>query len=155
EPASAVINRHTSMSTVKVDAESHYTLVELRDVRESCLDILDVDALREYVADIAPVEYAPDSEFQYGSLLAGKVRENVPDYSPKAIYLATPTGDRIKIYKPYINDTLLAPPDFIEVRNPDNPQELLAYCWYASKGRNILGKIRPAGKIFAVDGDQP
>jgi hypothetical protein len=32
---------------------------------------------------------------------------------------------------------------------------LLAYCWYASKGRAILGKIRPAGKIFAVDGDDP
>lgn len=155
EPASVVINRHTSISTTDVDSESHYTLVELRDVRSSCLDILEVEPLKEYIADIAPVEFAPDSEFQYGSLISKKLRENVPDYSPKTIYIATLNGERIRVYKPYTDNTTLASPDFVEIRNPDNPQELLAYCWYASKGREMLGKIRPAGKIFAVDGDSP
>lgn len=155
EPASLVINRHTSMSKTEVDAESHYTLVELRDIRDSCLDILEVDPLREYVADIAPVEYAPDSEFQYGSLISRKLRENVPDYSPKAVYLSTSIGERIRVYKPYTDDSKLSEPDFIEVRNPDDSEELLAYCWYASKGLEMLDKIRPAGKIFAIEGDGP
>lgn len=155
ETASIVITRHTSMSTTDVDPESHYTLVELRDVRQSCLDILEVDPLIEYLADIAPVEFAPDSEFQHGSLISTKLKENVPDYSPKVVYLATTSGERIRIYKPYTNETILARPEFIEVRDPDNPQELLAFCWYASKGCEMLGKIRAAGKIFAVDGDSP
>jgi len=60
EPASVVINRHTTLWTTDAnDPESHYTMVELRDVRENCLDILDVDDLKEYVADIAPVDFAP------------------------------------------------------------------------------------------------
>jgi hypothetical protein len=153
EPASAVISRHTSMSTTDVDPESHYTMVELRDVRDSCLDILEVDALKEYIADIAPVDFAPDSEFQYGSLISKKLQENVPDYSPKAVFLATGSGDRIRIYKPYTNVTSLAAPDFVPVRHPDRPQQLMAYCWYASKGREILGRTRPSGKIFEIDGD--
>lgn len=155
EPASMVINRHTSMTMTEVDRESHYTLVELRDVRTTCMDVLEVEALKEYIADIAPVDFPPDSEFHYGSVISTKLRQNVPDYSPKAIYLATANGERIRIYKPYTNGTMLASPEFIEVRNPDQPQAVLAYCWYASKGRNILGKVRPAGKIFSVDGDRP
>jgi hypothetical protein len=154
EPASRVIHRHTSMSTADVDLESHYTLVELRDVRESCLDILEADPLREYVADIAPVEFAPDSEFKYGSLISKKLRENVPDYSPKAIYLSA-HGERGRVYKPYTDATTLAAPDFFEIRNHDDPRELLAYCWYASKGRDMLGKIRPSGKLFEVEGKSP
>jgi hypothetical protein len=153
EPASAVISRHTSMSMTDVDPESHYTLVESRDVRDSCLDILEVDPLKEYIADIAPVDFAPDSEFEYGSLISKKLKENVPDYSPKAVLLATTTGERMRIYKPYTNVTSLAAPDFIEVRHPDRPQQLMAYCWYASKGRIILGRTRPTGKIFEIDGD--
>jgi len=155
EPATLVINRHTSITTTDVDKESHYTLVEIRDIRDSCLDILEVDKLKEYIADIAPVEFAPDTEFQYGSLISQKLREHVPDYSPKAIYLATPTGERLRIYKPYINQMTLATPNFIEVQHPDRPQELMAYCWYATKGRDMLGRIRPAGKIFSVDGTDP
>lgn len=155
EPASIVINRHTTMTTSDVDSESHYTMVELRDVRDSCLDILDIDPLKEYIADIAPVDFAPDSEFKYGSLISKKLRENVPDYSPKAVYLATQNGERQRIYKPYDDSTLLPAPDFVEVRDPDNAQQLLAYCWYASKGREMLGKVRPTGKIFAVDGEGP
>jgi molecular chaperone HtpG len=156
EPASVVINRHTSMWTTEADdPESHYTLVELRDVRDKCLDILDVEALKDFISDIAPVDFAPDSEFQYGSLISTKLCQSVPDFSPKAIYLATANGDRVRIYKPYANETVLSAPEFIEVRNPDKPQELLAFCWYASKGREMLGKVRPAGKIFSVDGEDP
>src|SRR5262249_12578889 len=40
----------------------------------------------------------------------------------------------------------------IKVTNPDKPAELLAYCWYASKGKEMLGRMRPSGKIFSVEG---
>jgi hypothetical protein len=155
EPASVVINRHTSIITTDVDPESHYTMVEIRDVRESCLDILEVEPLKEFVSEVGPVDFAPEATFKYGSALSKKLRDNVPNYSPKAVYIATAPGERERLYKPYTNATMLSEPDYIEVRDPDAPGELLAYCWYASKGRDMLGKVRPGGKMFAIDGDEP
>jgi molecular chaperone HtpG len=155
EPASQVITRHTSLWDTDVDVESHYTMVELRDIRESCLDILEVNKLKEYIADIAPVDFPPDSDFAYASLISSELRKNLPDYSPKAVFFATSPGERARIYKPYTNAMMLARPEFVAVRDPNNTRDILAYCWYASKGREILGKVRPVGKIFSVDGAKP
>jgi hypothetical protein len=79
--------------------------------------------------------------------------QHVPDYSPKAIYLATPGGERIRIYKPYNDEMVLSAPKFFEIADPDNRHNTLAFGWYATKGREMLGKMKPAGKIFAVDGE--
>jgi len=151
EPASVVINRHTKISTTDIDPESHYTMVELRDIRESCLEILETDALHEYIADIAPVGFAPDDEFKYGSMISDDLLQHVPDYSPKNVYLSS-GGERTRIYKPYNNSMMLSPPKFFEILDPDERKHTLAYGWYATKGREMLGKTKPAGKIFAVDG---
>jgi len=153
EPASQVINRHTEIWWTEIDPESHYTLVEIRDIDESCAGLLDPETLIEYIGDIAPVDFAPVSEFSYGSLISEKLRRNVPDYSPKTIYLSKASGERVRIYKPHRNEMILADPEFIEVRDPKDLNRLVAYCWYASKGKEMLGKVRPFGKIFAVDAD--
>jgi Histidine kinase-, DNA gyrase B-, and HSP90-like ATPase len=153
EPASQVINRHTETWCTEIDPESHYTLVEIRDVNESCAALLDPETLTEYIGDIAPVDFAPASEFSHGPLISEKLRRYVPDYSPKTIYLSRPKGERVRIYKPYRNEMFLADPEFIEVRDPKDPNRLVAYCWSASKGKEMLGKVRPLGKIFAVDAD--
>jgi hypothetical protein len=97
------------------------------------------------------VDFAPGSDFSYGPLIADKLRRNVPDYSPKTIFLAKPNGERVRIYKPYRNDMVLAEPDFKEIQDPQDPNRLLAYAWFASKGQEILGKVRPSGRIFRVD----
>lgn len=151
EPASLVINRHTETWWTDIDPESHYTLVEIRDISESCADLLDPETLIEYIGDIAPVGFAPAPEFCYGALISEKLRRNVPDYSPKIIYLAKANGERVRIYKPYRNEMVLAEPDFIEIQDPDDSNRLLAYCWFASKGKEILGKVRPSGRIFSVE----
>jgi hypothetical protein len=152
EPATKVINRHTEIWWTDIDPESHYTLVELRDIKESCSELLDPERIKEYIGDIGPVDFAPQQDFSYGPTISQKLRENVPDYSPKAIYLSAPGIERSRIYKPYTNQMLIAEPEFIEIHNPDLPEELIAYCWYATKGERVLEKIRPAGRIFSVDG---
>jgi hypothetical protein len=153
EPASQVINRHTSILCTDIDPESHYTLVEIRDIDESCAELLDPESVVEYIGDVAPVDFAPPSDFSHGPVISERLRRNVPDFSPKTIYLTKANGQRVRIYKPYRNEMILAEPEFIEIRDPQDMNRLLAYCWYASKGKEILGRIRPSGKIFAVDGD--
>lgn len=151
EPATAVINRHTSLWSVPTDLKDHHTMVEIRGISESWPELLDTTILKEYVGDIAPVEFSP--EFTWGSKLSQRLRQSVPDYSPKTIYLSFPNGERVRIYKPYTNDMKVAEPDYYEVVDQANPNETLAFCWYATKGQQILDQIRPAGKIFTVDGD--
>jgi len=151
EAASVVINRHTIITELDVAPEEHYTMVELRDIADDHPQLLDPAQLHEYIGDIAPVGFAPD--FPYGERIAAKLFEYVPDYSPKTVWLATTTGDRFQVYKPYKGSMMLAEPEFIPVT--DNHHHLLAYSWYSTKGKEMLGKIRPSGGKFAVDGTTP
>jgi histidine kinase/DNA gyrase B/HSP90-like ATPase len=152
ESATKVINRHTEMWFTDIDPDEHYTLVELRDIHESHDELLEPEQLMEYIGDIAPVDFPPEEHFSFGPLITENLFVNVPDYSPKSIYLSGPGFDRQHIYKPYTNEMLLAKPEFKVIRNPDNPSDLLAYYWYAPKGQQILGKVRPVGRLFSIEG---
>jgi len=152
EPASKVINRHTEMGWTDIDPEAHYTLVELRDIRQSYDELLDPAQLEDYIGDIGPVDFAPEPEFSHGTLISQELAQNVPDYSPKNMYLSGPGFERQRIYKPYNDGMCVAKPYFIDIPNPQNPSELLAFCWYAAKGKQMLNKVRPVGRIFSVDG---
>jgi hypothetical protein len=151
ERATEVIKRHTTLWSDEIDPKDHYTIVEIRDIAESCSDLLDPNVLREYIGDIAPVDFSP--QFRWGSSLSEKLRQNVPDYSPKTIYLADRGGERTKVYKPFVDQMLIAQPDEILITDPADPARVIAYCWYATKGQKILGEIRPSGKIFTVEGN--
>jgi len=152
ETATDVINRHTNIwSTPANDPKDHYTIVEIRGIHESCSELLDGTRLKEYIGDIAPVDFSP--EFKWGTRISQWLREDVPDYSPKTIYLSMLNGERIKVYKPYVDSMLISEPRSVTVRDPANPSKPLALCWYATKGQKILDEIRAAGKIFTVDGD--
>ena len=150
ETASVVIERHTRLWNDPVDPKEHYTLVEVRGISQKCEELLDVRALKEYIGEVAPVDFSP--EFQWGAKISQKLKQNVPDYSPKKIYLSAGSGERVRVFKPFVDDMSVAEPDFIDVSDPANPNEPLAYCWYATKGQKILSKTRPAGRIFAVEG---
>jgi hypothetical protein len=150
ESASHVINTHTSISSdIDVDPNEHYTMVELRDIDEHP-ELLDPFRLAEYIGEMAPVGFSPD--FRYGKAIARELAKYIPDYSPKAIWITSAMGTRTQIFKPYTDMMSIAEPGFIEVSDPADPQKLLAFCWYASKGQDMCGKFRPAGKKFTVDG---
>lgn len=152
EPASPVIRRHTDIWWTDVDPADHYTIVEIRDIKESCSDLLDPTKLIEYIGDIAPVDFSP--MFSHGTKISENLTRYVPDYSPKTIYLSDSTsGKRIPIYKPYTDSMKIAEPGFMEIRDPINPSKLLAYAWYTSNAEEILSKLRPTGRIFQVPGE--
>ncbi|MDP9201613.1 MAG: ATP-binding protein [Gemmatimonadota bacterium] len=149
EPATLVINRHSSVETFDVDPREHYTMVELHELDKKCPELLDPNQLRQFIAEMAPVGFS--SEFRYGERISEKLFEHIPDYSPKTIWLTTAPGDRSQIYKPYNDSMSLAEPEFREIS--DGGPNPIAFCWYAVKGKEMLGKIRPAGNKFVVPGD--
>jgi molecular chaperone HtpG len=151
ETASVVINRHTDLWATPIDRKDHYTIVEVRAISESCPELLDGKILKEYIGDIGPVDFSP--EFKWGARLSQRLRQDVPDYSPKTVYLSMPNGERVKVFKPYVDSMVVAEPEYIEVLDPSNPNNTLALCWFATKGQQVLDRIRPAGKIFSVEGD--
>jgi hypothetical protein len=152
EPASPVIQRHTRTWWKEIDPAEHCTLVELHNIKDSCDELLDPDVLTEYIGDIGPVDFAPD--FEHGSLISDNLRIIVPDYSPKTVYLSRPDGKKVRVYKPFTKEMKVATPEFIDIRDPDNAMEVLAYCWYTSNAEEFLGKMRATGKIFSVAGDK-
>lgn len=151
EQASPVIKRHTSTWWTDIDPADHYTLVEIRNIKDSCDELLDSDKLIEYIGDIGPVDFSP--EFTHGAVISENLQRRVPDYSPKTIYLSRPDGKKVKVFKPYNNEMKIAAPQFMDIPDPNNAGELLAYCWYTSNAEEILGKMRPTGKIFQVEGE--
>jgi len=92
--------RHTSTWWTDIDPEEHYTLVELRDIRESYEELLDVGQIKNYVSDVGPVDFAPAQQFAYGPVISRNLQSNVPDYSPKNVYISGPSGERQRIYRP-------------------------------------------------------
>jgi len=152
EPASPVIKRHTSTWWTDIDPADHYTLVEIRNIKDSCDELLDPDKLIEYIGDIGPVDFSPD--YSHGAVISENLQRCVPDYSPKTVYLSRPDGKKVRVFKPYNDEMKTAAPQFIDIPDPNNPGKLLAYCWYTSKAEEILGKMRPTGKIFQVEGEE-
>ena len=152
EQASPVIKRHTSTWWTDIDPADHYTLVEIRNIKDSCDELLDSDKLIEYIGDIGPVDFSP--EFTHAAVISENLQRYVPDYSPKTIYLSRPDGKKVRVFKPYDDEMKTATPRFESIPDPDKAGELLAYCWYTSNAEEILGKMRPTGKIFRVEGEE-
>jgi len=153
EPASDVIRRHTELLSDDIDPKEHYTIVEIREVNHACEELLDPTVLKEYIGEIGPVDFSPN--FSWGEKISERLRQTVPDYSPKTIYLATRGGERVRVYKPYGNEMMIAEPQILDIVDPANPNTVVACYWFATKGQQILDKVRPAGKIFTVDGNDP
>jgi hypothetical protein len=150
EPASPVIRRHTSIEYTDVDPNDHYTIVEIRNIKESCSELLDADQIAEFVGDVAPVAFDP--LFEYAEFLNEGLFRSVPDYSPKKVLLSRPDGRKSQIFKPFNSQMMIAKPDFIEVKAPGG-KGTLAVCWYTTNAQKMGDKVRPSGRIFSVAGD--
>lgn len=151
ESATPVINRHTTISSSEIDPTEHFTLVELHEIDERYPGILNPAELREFIGEMAPVGFGPS--FTYGERITEELSRRVPNYSPKTIWLTTAAGDRSQVYKPYNDEMTIAPPEFIDIL--DEGGDRIGFCWAASKGEQILGKMRAVGNKFAIPGDTP
>lgn len=76
----------------------HFFIVEMFDVRSSRDVLLDVPAIKTYLAQVAPVPFN-NKVFRFGQKIDKELRRKIPTYETYYIYV---NGERI--YKPYTNN---------------------------------------------------
>ena len=128
--AATVIDRIVDLKTEKENIDEHYFKVSLINVKESNNDLLDKDAIREYLSQVAPVDFNKTI-----FLLSGKIREEMAAHNKSLdTYNIFINDDSIyKIYQNSLIDTngtcydKISDIDYHEFYN--NSGELLAWSW--------------------------
>lgn len=128
--AATVIDRIVDLETKKENINEHYFKVSLIDVKESNNDLLDKNAIREYLSQVAPVDF---NKTRF--LLSGKIREEMmANHKLLDTYNIFINDDSIyKIYQNSLIDTngtcydKISDIDYQEFYN--NSGELLAWSW--------------------------
>jgi len=150
-PLDLLLQENTSLeSTVATEAE-HFTFVELEGVKNDSKNYLDVEALRAYLSQTAPLAFDP--KFQHSETIGGLLSKYVPGY------LAIDASVNGKpIYKKFLEPCNA--PNFSLVWN-EAGNILLAYAWSCANekpgifeaGENPLATDRrhpDAGLVFKV-----
>lgn len=138
--ASAIIKNTTNFSCEKYsgDTKDHFFIVEMQNIKSSRDVLMDVPAVRSYIAQVAPVPFNKGS-FSKASQIEKVLRTKVPSYETYKIYvndeqIFKPYKDRICIGKSVTDK--ISDVDFIELGNGSG---ILAYGWVANL--QLLGMI--------------
>jgi hypothetical protein len=157
-----LIKKYTNLTEEEDDADKHYTLVELYNVKKDSLFLMNNEKLSEYLSSTIPIQFDPN--FPYGKTIDTWLRDNVNDYDTVPVSV----NDAL-LYKPFLTD--LKPPLCGFVWDGDNDvdddhytnqesKEPIAFYWYcehATKGQfpdeNLRGLIYRI-KNFAIGTNQ-
>lgn len=136
--ASDVIDEATSFSaTEKAEKDDHYFLVILNNVKPEYGDLLDEDAIAEYLYQVAPIEYSLPFN---GSLFTPCLQEadsEIQKYAEDLNKVSITLNNNVDIRKKYGlkidgTDEKISKVRFFPIHNDNN--ELLAWGWYAITG---------------------
>lgn len=122
-----LMEAHTSLTKEDEEAEKHYTMVELYNIKSDSKSLMDDAQISEYLGMNVPVDFDPI--FPYGKTIDGWLRQYVPDYDTVPLSL---NGTRI--YKPFLPG-MNSPQKGFVFNNDDsdsivNKQDPLAFYWY-------------------------
>lgn len=159
EDGTEVIDKVTSVVFETEDTEEHYFRVRLCGIKRRIDKLVDIQAVKEYVSLMAPVDYS--MEFKEGYLFPA-LEEN-PDikelYENERIYKVVVNGEDVR--KPYSfdipnKDTSLIKPLFLKFEDPDDG--LLGWGWYALNDKiiqmnNVLFRGIRFRKLNTIVGD--
>lgn len=159
EDGTDVIDKVTSVVFESEDIEEHYFRVRLCGIKRRIDKLVDVQAVKDYVSLMAPVDYS--MEFKEGYLFPA-LEEN-PDikelYENERIYKVVVNGEDVR--KPYSidipnKDTSLIKPLFVKFEDPDDG--LLGWGWYALNDKiiqmnNVLFRGIRFRKLNTIVGD--
>ena len=95
---SAVLEEITAINTLPEKAEKHYLSVEMRDVN-GFSDLLDIDAAKSYISQVAPLPYQ-SRHFIYTSQLKDYLREKGYGIEEFPIFVGEDEDDLEPVYKP-------------------------------------------------------
>lgn len=118
-----LVKRYTEIRTeIDEDIDSHFTLVELYNVKEDSKILFDQDKLHQYISINCPVRFDPN--FQYTSDIENEIKTHISDY---AVVNVTFNGQ--EVYKPYIGECKA--PGYIPVwGDSEDDENPIAFCWY-------------------------
>lgn len=157
-----VLNSVYQVKTKDIGVSRHYFKVIMEGV-DTTTDLLDMNAVKQYISQTAPVPYAPD--FYWGREIMCRLKQNgycVPQYN----IILRKDGQEFPIYKPYKDDFFIdkkaSVPDkihnitIIQVRS--GKDKILAIGWLAQtdfKGsiydKNVKGIRMRKGNILVGD----
>lgn len=95
---SAVLEEITTIETLPEKEEKHYLCVEMVEVN-GFSDLLDIDAARSYISQVAPLPYQP-RHFIYTSQLKSYLRDNGYIVEEFPIFVGENESDLEPVYKP-------------------------------------------------------
>lgn len=95
---SAVLEEITTIETLPEKEEKHYLCVEMVDVN-GFSDLLDIDAARSYISQVAPLPYQ-SRHFIYTSQLKSYLRDNGYIVEEFPIFVGENESDLEPVYKP-------------------------------------------------------
>jgi len=127
-----LIEKHTELTSDTEKRNTHYTVVELHDIRSDSKILFDTVQLAHYISRNAPVPFNPD--FEHATEIEQDILQFVEDYDRADISL-----DGKKIYKPFAHN--LKQPKHIIVWGGKSRDERKAFCWYSENAGK--GQVRP------------
>jgi hypothetical protein len=138
-PLETLLKEFSHIAETHENSDSHYTVVELHSIHDDASDLLNLESIRPYLMETAPVPFDPD--FSYGGEISDRLRQVDENFLEVPLLL-----NGTEVYKPFLPNA--ARPEFQPVFAPDS-DELLAFAWSCQnveKGQFLLetsdGKTR-------------
>lgn len=119
---------HSTVTDRAAKPLDHYTMVELREIRDDSKLLFDENNISNYLRRVVPVPFDP--AFIHGSEISKQLRANVPDYFECDLLIGSHT-----LYKPF-PITATAPQYMPVFESPDPQSAILAYCWFVRNTKN-------------------
>ena len=134
----SVIDNVTSAVYETEDPNEHYFRVKLCGIKRRVDKLVDIQAVKEYISLIAPIDYSLEFKEGYLHPAFEKNPEFKALYNNERIYKVMVNGDDIR--KPYSidipnKDTSLIEPLFMKFEDPDDG--ILGWGWYALNDKII------------------
>jgi len=121
-PLEEILEKHTRVTSASEDKESHYTFVELHNIRKDAHILFNTDALKDYLRRNCPVPFDP--AFRHADEITARLKAYVPTFSAVEINL-----DGENLYKPF-SSNYTGPEYEPTFSSDDEGAPLIAYCWY-------------------------
>lgn len=138
DDATAIIDSVTHIDRQEASLEEHYFRVRLCGIKPHVDHLIDVQAVREYVSLIAPVDYSMEFKEGYVRPALANNPEYEQLYEKERLYKVVINGEDVR--KPYSidvpgKDANLIQPIFMKFEDPDDG--LLGWGWCALNDRII------------------
>ncbi len=121
-PLEELLKKYSTIKDEVESRDSHYTFVELNNIRRDSQRLFDIDYLKDYLCHNAPLPF--NSEFKYTDEVTKRLKSNISNFSYVDLML---NGENL--FKPFPSD--YTRPEYEPIfANDKEDSPLIAYCWY-------------------------